>query len=94
MASGAAGLKKSSVHVVDALGASPLMEVIYVLRAEIKAIAELLFDLCKGSVGGVRFYCNSVSAAHGIKAPDEFGIRFPGFRCRHFFNAITVPESP
>jgi hypothetical protein len=50
-------LEERAVHVVDALGAGALVEVVYVLSAEVKVcrvcFGEALFNLGEGLVGGV-----------------------------------------
>jgi hypothetical protein len=63
-------LEERSVHVVDTPRSSALVKIINVLRAKIKAIAQLLFYPRKSEVGSVGLCCQSVAATHGIKAPD------------------------
>jgi hypothetical protein len=62
-----AGLKEAAMHVVDAAGASALMEVVYVLGAEVEVVwiclGETLFDLRESFVGGIGLGGEGVSAA-------------------------------
>jgi hypothetical protein len=55
---------------MDAAGAGALVEVVYVLGAEVEAVAESFFYFCEGYVGGVWLCGESVTAALGVKAPD------------------------
>ena len=66
----AAGLEEAAVHVMDAVGAGALVEVVYVLGAEVEAVAESFFDFGEGFVGGVGLGGESVAAALGVEAPD------------------------
>ena len=70
MVASAAGLEETAVHVVDAVGAGALVEVVYVLGAEVEAVAESFFDFCEGFVGGVGLGGEGVAAALGVEAPD------------------------
>jgi hypothetical protein len=94
IASDAAGLVERAVHVVDALGAGALVEVVYVLGAEVETVwSEDALDFCEGFVGGVGLGSESVAAALEVEAPDKFGIGFPGFGGGYFFDAVAVPEA-
>jgi hypothetical protein len=81
------------MHVVDAVGAGALVEVIYVLGAEVEVLPEALFDFCESFVGGVWFDGEGVAAALRVEAPDEGGVGLPGFRGGDVFDAMTVPEA-
>ncbi len=89
----AAGLEEAAVHVMDAVGAGALVEVVDVLSAEVEVLAEALFDLCEGFVGCVGFSGEGVAAALRVEAPDEGGVGLPGFRGRDVFDAMAVPEA-
>ena len=93
IAADAARLKKASVHVVDTLRAGTLVQIVYVLGAEVEAVAQSLLDGCEGFVSGVGLGGESVVAAHGVKAPDELRVNLPGFGRGDVFDAISVPEA-
>jgi hypothetical protein len=82
---------------VDAAGAGALVEVVYVLGAEVEVfwicLSEALFDFGEGFVAGVGLGSEGVAAAHGIEAPDESGVGVPGFGRGDVFDAVTVPEA-
>jgi hypothetical protein len=77
---------------MDAAGTGALVEIVDILRAEIKAISQLLFDFRNGDMPGIRLRSEGIAAAHGVEAPDEFGIRAPGFRRCYVLDSIAVPE--
>ena len=95
VAEGATGFEERAVHVVDALGAGALVEVVYVLRAEVEVFGicfgEALFDLGEGVVGGVGLSDAGVAAALGVEAPDEGGVGVPSFWGGDFFYSMAVP---
>jgi len=94
---GAAGLEEGAVHVVDAVRAGALVEVVDVLGAEVEVVGvyfgEVLFDLGESFVGGVRLGGEGVAAALGVETPDEFGVGLPGFGGGDLFDAVAVPEA-
>ena len=89
----AAGLEEAAVHVVDAARTGALVQVVDVLGAEVEAVAELLLDVCQGFVGGVGLRGESIAATHGVEAPDERGVSFPGFGRGDLFDTMAVPEA-
>lgn len=101
VAADAAGLEEASVHVVDAAGAGALVEVVDVLRAEVEAgriligflLIYFLLDLGKRGVSSVGLDGEGVTTAHGVEAPDEFGISLPGFGGGDVFDAMAVPQA-
>ena len=80
--------------MVDAKRTAALMQVIHVLRAQIKTVAQLLLDLCQGHVRGIRLGPERVAAAHGIEPPHQFGIRVPGLGRCNLIHPISVPQPP
>jgi len=93
VAAGAAGLEELAVHVVEVLRAGALVEVVYILGAEVEAVGHLAFEIGEGEVAGVGLGRESVSAAHGVEAPDEGWVGVPGFGGGYIFYAMTVPEA-
>jgi len=93
LAASASGLKEGSVHVVNAVGAGALVEVIDVLGAEIEAIAQPLFYFGKAEVSGVGFGPEGVATAHGVETPDEFRVGLPRLGSRDLFDTVAVPQS-
>ncbi len=79
--------------MVDAKRAGALVQVIDILRAQIKMLAQLIFELRQGQVGGIRLGRESIAAAHGIEAPHQFRIGVPGLGCCHLLDSIAVPQS-
>jgi hypothetical protein len=94
---GAAGFEEAAVHVVDTLGAGALVEVVYVLGAEVEifrvCFGEALFDFSEGFVGCVGLGGEGVAAALRVEAPDESGVGFPGLGCGDVLYAVAVPEA-
>jgi hypothetical protein len=94
---GAAGLKEAAVHVVDAVRAGSLVEVVYVLGAEVEAVGiyfgEALFYFCEGFVASVGLGGEGIATALGVEAPDKFGVGLPGFGSGDLFYAMAVPEA-
>ena len=97
VAEGATGFEERAVHVVDALGAGALVEIVYILGAEIEILrvgfGEALLDLGEGFVRGVGLGGAGVASALGVEAPDKSGVGIPGFGGGDFFHAMTVPEA-
>jgi hypothetical protein len=55
--------------MVNAMGSGTLVEVVNILRAEIKMITQFSFDLSSSQVCSIRLYCHGIAATHGIEAP-------------------------
>ena len=95
VATGAAGFEEGAVHVVDALGSGALVEVVYVLRAEIEVFGicfrKKLFDLGESFVGGVWLDGECVATSLRVEVPDQGGVGFPGFGGGDLFYTIAVP---
>ena len=68
---GTARLEETAVHVMDAMGTSTFVEVVYVLSAEVEVFVEMVLDLCESFVSGVGVGCESVAATLGVEAPDQ-----------------------
>jgi hypothetical protein len=56
--------------MMDSVGTGALMGIVDILRAEIKAIGQLLFDFRNGNMPSIRLCSEGISAAHGVEAPD------------------------
>ena len=71
VAEGATGFEERAVHVVDALGAGALVEIVYILGAEIEILrvgfGEALLDLGEGFVRGVGLGGAGVASALGVE---------------------------
>jgi hypothetical protein len=93
VASNAARLEETSVHVVDAAGAGSLVQVIDVLCAEVEAVAEFFFETGESEVRCVWLDCKGVAATHGVEAPDELRVGLPCFGCSNLFDAMAVPQA-
>ncbi len=93
VAAGAAGLEELAMHVVEVVGAGALVEVVYILGAEVEAVGHAAFEIGEGEVAGVGLGRDSVPAAHGVEAPDEGGVGLPGFGGGYVFYAMAVPET-
>ena len=93
VAAGAAGLEELAVHVVDVAGAGALVEVVYILGAEVEAVGHVALEVGEGEVAGVGMGGEGVAAAHGVEAPDEGGVGLPGFGGGYVFYAMAVPEA-
>ena len=72
-------------------GARPLVQIVDVLGAEIKIVAQLMLDLCQGKVGCVWLGGESVAPAHGVETPDQLRIGVPGFGGCDLVDSIAVP---
>ena len=74
VAADAAGFEQAAVHMVDAVGAGALVEVVDVLGAEVEVfwicLGEALFDLCECFVSGVGLDSEGVAAALRVETPD------------------------
>jgi hypothetical protein len=80
------------MHVMDATKTGALVEVVDILCTEIKVVAYSLFEGCESKVGNIWLSSQGIAPTHGIEAPYDFRIRLPGFRSRHLFDTIAVPE--
>jgi hypothetical protein len=89
----AAGLGEFSVHMEEANGASALVQVINVLRAEEEAVAELSFELGESDVTGVGLGGLRGRSACGIELPYEGGIALPGFGSADVIKVMAGPEA-
>jgi hypothetical protein len=79
------------MHVVDARAACAFVQVIDVLRAEVKAIAHVLFQRGQSVVGCIGFGRQGVAPAHGIEIPYERWVSFPGFRSCYLLYPVAIP---
>src|SRR5258708_35243108 len=74
VAARAAGLEERAVHMMDAVGAGALVEIVYVLGTEVEVLrvcfGEALLNLGEGLMGGVGLGSEGVTAALGVEAPD------------------------
>ena len=78
--------------MVDAKRTAALVQVVDVLGAEIKTIAQPLFDLRQGQVCGIRLRSESIAAAHGIETPHQFRIGVPRLGRCDLVHSIAVPQ--
>lgn len=88
----AARLEEAAVHVMNALGAGALMEVIDILCAEEEVVAHLPFDLGESFVGGVGLRRHRVAPPHGVELPDALGTLLPCFGSCDFLETISIPK--
>ena len=78
--------------MMDAVGTGSLMKIVHILGAEIEPIAHPLLESRKGQMSGVWSGRQSILPTHRVKAPNQFGVGLPSFRCRDLFDTIAVPE--
>ena len=93
VAAGAAGFEELAVHVVEVVGAGALVEVVYVLGAEVEAAGHLALEVGEGEVAGVGLGGEGVAAAHGVEAPDQGWVGVPGVGGGDFLDTMAVPEA-
>ena len=83
--------------MVDATRAGTLVEVVYILGAEVEVFrvgfCELLLDFREGEVGGVGLGGAGVSTTLGVEAPDEGRVGVPCFGGGDVFDSMAVPEA-
>ena len=86
-------MKQLAVHVMKTMRAGTLVQVVDVLRAEIEAIAHLLFDGGQCAVRCVGLRSHRIATAHGVEAPHQLGVRLPGLGRGDLLHAMTVPKA-
>src|ERR1700677_2338834 len=81
------------MHMVHAYGPCTLVQIVYILRAKIEAIAHLLLNSCECKVRRIGLGGESVTAAHGIEVPDHCWISVPSLRSRDLVYPVAVPKA-
>lgn len=81
------------MHMVHALRACALMQVIHILGAEVEPVAYPVLDCGESQVCCIRLGCEGVAATHGIEPPNQFRIGMPGFRGCHLVDPVTIPQA-
>ncbi len=89
----AAGFGKLAVHVVQPHRAGALMQVVDVLRAEEKAVADFRLEIRQSAVRGIRFGFLSGGAAGRVKLPHGGGVALPGIGRAHVLDAAAGPQA-
>lgn len=89
----AAGLEEVAVHVVHTVGAGALVEIVDVLGTKEEAVSQGLLQVGEGEVGRVGLGGEGIAAAHGVEAPDEFGVGLPGLGGCDLLDAVAVPKA-
>jgi hypothetical protein len=79
------------MHMVHAYGSCALVQIVYILRAEIEAITHLLLNSCQRKVCRIGLGGERVAAAHGLEVPDQCRISMPGLRSCDLVYPVTVP---
>ena len=72
-------------------GTSALVQIVDVLGAEIKVVAQLMFDVCQSKVGYIWLGGESVAPAHRVETPDQLRIGVPCFGGCDLVDSIAVP---
>ena len=88
----AARLEEGSVHVMEAKRSGTLVEIIDVLRAEIKTVTQFAFNISQSQMCRIRFYSHGVAATHGIEAPHQFAIGMPSLGRGHLLDPVPIPQ--
>jgi hypothetical protein len=70
------------------------MQVINILGAEVKPVAQPVLDCGERQVCRIRLCCEGIAATHGIEPPNQFGIGMPGFRGCDLVDPVAVPQAP
>ena len=81
------------MHVMNATRAGALVQVVYILSAEIEIVFELFFNRRERTMGYIRFRSESVAPAHGVKIPYQRGVRLPGLGSSNLLDAVPIPKS-
>src|SRR5271157_1611006 len=81
-----------AVHVQQSAGAGPLVQVIHILRAEKKAVAELLLQLRKRKMRRIRLGLSARLPPSSVELPNLPRTALPGLRRAHILNPISRPQ--
>ncbi len=85
-------LEQFAVHVHQAFGTGTLVQVVDILRAQKKPLAQSALKFGQREVGCVRLDRQGSLSAHGVKVPNQLWIALPGFGRSNLFHAMAVPE--
>src|SRR5579875_4114807 len=69
------------------------MQIVDILRAQEKTLAQLLLQFGQRAMTGIRFSPPSVPAPHAVEPPDPLRIFLPRFRGGYLFHPVSLPEA-
>jgi hypothetical protein len=80
------------MHVDETLRTGALVQVVDILRAQKKALAEFRLELKKCDVGGVGLCCSSLRAPLRVELSYEGGVGLQSFGSANLFNVVAGPQ--
>jgi hypothetical protein len=89
----APAFEELTVHMEDAAGTGPLVEIVDILGTEKKSTGDGVFESSERAVARIGSGGGGNAAAHGVEIPDEARVATPGVRRGDVLEAVVAPQA-